>query len=769
MSLNGKLQLVLASATLVLVALALGVEQYVVFPSFHQLEKQRAEEDLNRCAGALRREIRHLDLLATDWATWDDTYRFIQDSNAEYRATNLLENTYTENAVNLIAFYNGQGELVWGRTYDLSEEEYVDLPRFLEAPLPVGHPLRLSPTRSDPISGLWSSEYGPLVVAVRPILNSEGEGPVRGSVVMVRFLQGALLETMREQTLVDFDIRPPEEADPPGLAAGNAVGKPVVVEVDRRQSTGFLAFAELGGEGSLTIEAALPREITARGDAAGRFTFLAMLAVGGLLLLLVFSTVFVSVTRPLRWLTLHVQEINSSGELDSRTGLRRRDEIGDLAREFDHMCERLERDAGIRKDVLRRLGLAKQETDLANERLQAALDRAERLAELARSASQAKGDFLASMSHEIRTPMNCLIGVSDMLLDTELTEEQRGYTNTIRHSATGLLTLINDVLDLSKIEAGKVDITHADFSTQELLRDLADLFQHAARSKGLTLRVEVGRGVPDWIRSDVGRVRQILINLIGNAVKFTGRGEVVVRLSAEPTDADTVIIKFSVRDTGIGIPEERQKLLFQRFTQADASVTARHGGTGLGLSISRKLAYLLGGDIGLESIEGRGSTFWFTIEAGRAAVPGAVNERTTESGREDPKSGGEGASLRILLADDDPINQKVAVRLLDKLGHVVECADDGPETIRCWQDGSFDLILMDCQMPGMNGFEVTRAIREEETRRASGERIPILAMTASAMVSAREQCLDSGMDGFLTKPIDLPLLREALLRHAPVA
>jgi signal transduction histidine kinase/CheY-like chemotaxis protein/HPt (histidine-containing phosphotransfer) domain-containing protein len=437
----------------------------------------------------------------------------------------------------------------------------------------------------------------------------------------------------------------------------------------------------------------------------------------------------------------------AEGKFDLRVVPESKDEIGTLTESFNSMIADIE---------IQRTALV------------ASKDAAE-------SANRAKSEFLARMSHEIRTPMNGVFGMAELLSTSQLDSRQREYVSTISSSSDALLAIINDILDFSKIEAGKLELDIVDFDLRELVKKTTSLFENAADAKGLQLKCTLPFDEPLWVRGDNLRLRQVLTNLIGNAIKFTEEGHVDIGLAVTSADEESATIKVEVSDTGVGIESADLLHIFDAFTQVDGSATRRFGGTGLGLSISKQLVELMGGRLDVKSQTGRGSTFWFelTLKRGEsrsaAPIPAHGTEVLRPSG--DSPRGTIAAPLtrllRVLLVEDNRVNREVTTAMLRLLGCSVEVADDGCQGIAKAKELSYDIILMDCQMPNLDGYDATAAIRAWEREHNVQGLTPIIAVTANALTTDRERCLAAGMDDYLSKPFRLADLQATLTRWLP--
>ncbi len=698
-----------------------------------RLERALFAQRVSLVASAFSAEEARLRASARDWAHWDDIGRYLASRNAAFVRENLTAAKLDNLAIDAIAILDARGGLVASA---LRDRTAVPNPgpaaalarRFAGTARPAG---------GDP-AGVWSGavpfDGGPALVAAVPI--GDPAAPA-GTLLMVRRLDQRFLAPLAARADAEVALAAPEAA---GSRIPAGTDPEVEVEgVDRM--AGVFALDGLERRPAFEVRAVAARPLRA---AAMRTVWNLVLSLLTVVLLAVGTTAVLldrGILRPVQRLHGEVSRIGRRQDFAGRVTVRGRDELAELGTAINDALGSLE---GARQALEEaRLGLERRveerTTDLAR-----ALTEAE-------ASNRARVAFLANVSHELRTPMNAIIGLTADTLDSPLADDQRDNLAAAYAAALGLLALLNDLLDFSKIEAEALRLDPQPFALRELAEAQATTFGPEARRKGLALRVELDTALPQRVVGDRGRLNQVLTNLVGNAMKFTHEGSVELRVRP---GARTGRVAFAVVDTGIGVAPEAQQRIFRPFEQADGSTSRRYGGTGLGLAIVSQLVRQMGGEVGLESELGRGSTFAFEIDlpaADAVPEPAPTSRETGAAARR---------GLRVLLVDDNPVNLKLAARLLEREGHAPTLAGDGRQALEALAAEPFDIVLMDVQMPVMDGLEATAELRRREA--GSGRRVPVIALTAHAFPEDRTRCLAAGMDGYLAKPLGREQLRAAL-------
>lgn len=675
---------------------------WLLRPSFDALERRAVERDTQRVHSAIAQQVETIASKVGDWSLWDDTWNFLATRDPEFVRVNLNAESLATLQIDFLVFVDRAGNIVEQAFLD-DERTAIVAPRFDTAAL-----LRLRPRllrHLDATSyqaGLLAFGGQRLLLASRPVHRSDRSGEARGTL-----LAGARLDQQRVRALEQLTHLQIEITDPEVPAMSTQI------QLDDERIRARTALLGLFGQPVADVLVAEPRAIHAEGEQALRLVLLAMLASSALALLTTLLGIDSRVLRRLRRMRATLLAIARTGDLSAKVAVDGGDEIADLGRSFNALTDQLQ---GTQRDLLR--------------------------------ADRARTQFLANVSHEVRTPVTALIGFADLLLDPDLSATQRtDFVQTIARNGRHLLSMLNDLLDSAKLQSGQMGIELLPTDLGAMLHEVIVLVRPAAQQKGLHLDLVQEEPLPVTITTDPTRLRQILANLLGNAIKFTERGSVVLRAGM----AGPHLLRFGVVDTGIGIDPEAQQRLFEPFAQADASTSRRYGGTGLGLMLSRTLARKLGGDVVCASEPGRGSTFTATIDAGTLdGVPRRALGAGAQQPAADPPPGRPLAGVHVLVADDAPDNRRLVSFLLRRAGAEVATADNGATALDCAAAAlpPYDLVVLDMQMPVLDGYAAATELRRR------GFAGPIVALTASAMATDRERCLLAGCTDYATKPIE---------------
>ena len=738
MNIQTKTLTIIISCFVILAFLLSMMLNEIITKSYLKIEKNNVRSELQRTINLIKIEQDNLKLLATDWAVWDDSYEFINNPNKKYIDSNFTDSTFTESNLSFVAYVNKSGKVVYGDAFDAELERQVPLPESLLPHLQTDKVILKSYYSGDSVSGFVSLSEGLFLISSIPVLTSNAEGPSPGVLIMGRRFDRQSIKKLSDDLKIDVSIFSHAKLSPQFKSIAqqlNSKNKFLVKEESNNSILGYKMFSSIYGTPSFLLKINIPRPVYLQGEKTVSLVFVSIFIVMLVLIVLVYFLLQKFILNRLLKLSCQVEKIKNKDEKKHIHKIKvdgNNDEINHLANSINNMLSTI------------------YESNIE-------LEKAKGIAE---KSSVAKSEFLSTINHELRTPLHVVVGYSELLENTSLDENQKQYVKSILSGSSSLLEIINDVLDFSKAESGRLEVKKTEMNLSFFLEEIKNMFKKNFLDKGLYFEIKAPDNLPEYIFMDEYRLKQILLNLLSNAVKFTENGGVKLAVEVLPTGKPRYVnINFLVIDTGIGIPEINHEKIFEQFVQQEGQDNRKYGGTGLGLAISKKIALLLNGTISLASSVNKGSVFTLSL-----------NEVETQTETLENKLQNEQYDVQlkpavILIADDIIENRELIKSYLESYSIKFIEAENGAQSVESAIKYHPDLILMDIKMPEMDGIEATRRIKKERAL----ENIPIIALSAASVAGENLQQNEALFDGFLTKPLSIKLLLKILRKYIGIS
>ena len=749
----------------VLIAFYIMLNSLLLTETFSNFAYETQANNTARVANFLDEEVQKLDDIIVDWAVWDDSYQFMQKKKPDFVRSNLNDRTLGSLDLAFIAFVDNEGRIVWSAS---RKEDGAFAPQLGEAvrDLILRKTKILLPDSQDGrIHGIAKLQDTFTIIASCPISDSEGVAPKLGTLVMGRDLTEAIIKKIEEKTRLRFSLADHFDSAPLGRLVRTehlqTASSDLAIHIyDTNESTlsSHVTLQDITGAQAIDLIVSGDKEILKLGQSASRKSSIILISGGIALMGCIIFLIEKRVLRRILSIKSQITEINKTINVfgaKKDVTVSGDDEISELARYISLYISQITNYKLNLENLVKERTRRLQEKNVENEKIRQKLEEAKVIAE---QANKTKTDFLAKVTHEIRTPMNAIKGMNDYLLSTAVTEDQHDCLTAIKESSDHLLTIVNDLLDLSKIEAGKIVLETIDFNLKSVIESTTRLMLPLANKKNIELVTLIDDSADVVVRGDPARLRQILLNLTNNALKFTKLGGIAVTAAATKDPASgSYVATITVSDTGVGIEASRLLTIFEPFTQGDDSTSRKFGGTGLGLSVCKQLVGLMHGEIAVESTPGEGSSF--TVR-----LPLAQGDYNHILARPDAAKGRETAldRLMILVVDDNPMNLRVAQKVFSLLNQEPILAQGAQEALAFLKTALFDMVFLDIEMPEINGIELCHMIRDGVTTPLN-KNVHITAMTAYSLDTIRDECLACGMDDFITKPLDPQVLYERIL------